>query len=240
MKKYCVYKHIIPNNKVYIGITSISPESRWKNGNGYKNQMFYRAIQKYGWNNIRHEILFEELTKEEAEQKEIELIKQYNSTNGKFGYNIDNGGSSIGCHSEVTRQKFSKNMLGDTRNKGRTHTVESRKHMSEAHLGYKVKEETKKKLSIIRTGKTNSDEVIKNMTKAARKSKSYPVYCVELNMTFYSVPEAVEYIKSINGSVIRQGIQKAIKGEINTSGKLNDGTKLHWLKVGGDYIGRKK
>lgn len=48
MKKYCVYKHVSPSNKVYIGITSKNPLRRWENGNGYKNnKYFYRAILKY-------------------------------------------------------------------------------------------------------------------------------------------------------------------------------------------------
>jgi hypothetical protein len=69
------------------------------------------------------------------------------------------------------------------------------------------------------------------MKMAARKSKSYPVKCVELNMDFDSVPDAVEYVNSIGGSIIRTGIQKVIKGELNTSGKLSDGTRLHWIRL---------
>ena len=63
---YTVYKHTAPNGKVYIGITSHSIEGRWrKDGSGYKlNNHFWNAIQKYGWNNFKHEILFENLMKE--------------------------------------------------------------------------------------------------------------------------------------------------------------------------------
>ena len=51
--KYIVYKHIAPNNKSYIGITKRHPEDRWRNGNGYKNNIyFFRAIQKNGWDNF--------------------------------------------------------------------------------------------------------------------------------------------------------------------------------------------
>lgn len=95
MKKYYVYKHTTPNEKVYIGITCKNPSYRWNGGNGYKGQAFYNAILKYGWLNIRHEILFDNLTKEEAEQKEIELIAEYRSNDRQYGYNISSGGENI-------------------------------------------------------------------------------------------------------------------------------------------------
>lgn len=81
------------NNKKYIGITSDKPSRRWrKDGSGYKKQHFSNAISKYGWDNFTHEILFAELTEEEALNKEKELIAKYNTTNPMFGYNITNGG----------------------------------------------------------------------------------------------------------------------------------------------------
>lgn len=93
---YKVYMHTSPNEKKYIGITrQEKPEKRWgSNGCGYMdNAYFWRAIQKYGWNNFQHEILFENLTKEEAEQKEIDLIAEYQSNKTEFGYNISSGGA---------------------------------------------------------------------------------------------------------------------------------------------------
>lgn len=93
MGNYCVYKHTSPSGKVYIGITGQSPEKRWSNGSGYHAHPFRRAIEKYGWENIRHEILCEGLTLEEANQKEIELIAEYDSTNREKGYNITLGGN---------------------------------------------------------------------------------------------------------------------------------------------------
>lgn len=90
---YLVYKHTSPNGKVYIGITRKNPIKRWNNGNGYKqNTHFYNAISKYGWNNIKHEILFDNLTKEEACKKEIELIAEYKSNDPNYGYNRSSGG----------------------------------------------------------------------------------------------------------------------------------------------------
>lgn len=92
---YFVYKHTCPNGKVYIGITCQTPSKRWHNGKGYyQNKYFTSAIEKYGWQNIKHEILFDSLTKEQAEAKEIELIAFYKSNQREYGYNISVGGES--------------------------------------------------------------------------------------------------------------------------------------------------
>lgn len=104
---WSVYKHTNKTNgKVYIGITSVNPEQRWNNGEGYKNQEFYYAIEKYTWDGFEHEILFERLTKSEAEAKEIELISTYDSTSPKFGYNRHKGGNvlAIGKDNHNSRQ----------------------------------------------------------------------------------------------------------------------------------------
>ena len=93
IKNYCVYKHIAPNGKCYIGMTGQTPERRWQNGNGYKSQLlFYRAIEKYGWDNFEHVILEENLTQEDACKKEIYYIEKYQTTNRELGYNISLGG----------------------------------------------------------------------------------------------------------------------------------------------------
>lgn len=92
-RKYCVYMHKnIVNNKVYIGITCRTPNQRWSKGKGYKGQYFERAINKYGWDNFEHTILENNLNKDEAYNKEIELIKLYKATNREYGYNVDMGG----------------------------------------------------------------------------------------------------------------------------------------------------
>ena len=113
---WCVYMHTSPSNKVYIGITC-NTKHRWRNnGEGYKGgSRIYYAIKKYGWDNFKHEILFENLSREEACNKEVELIKEYNSTDTKFGYNLCAGGN-LGPTHEETRRKLSLALMGHSVN----------------------------------------------------------------------------------------------------------------------------
>ncbi len=104
-ESWSVYKHTFPNGKVYIGITGKKPEQRWAKGKGYgKNTYIRSAIEKYGWENVEHEILFDDLTEEEAKVKEIELIKQYDSNFPDHGYNLTCGGEGYVLTPEQRRR----------------------------------------------------------------------------------------------------------------------------------------
>ena len=110
-KHYIVYKHTAPNGKVYIGITGQNPLKRWASGFGYETQIyFWRAIVKYGWINIKHEILYENLSEQEAKDIEIRLIKEYNSQDVNCGYNVDLGYDHL--QSKETRQKMAEAKKG--------------------------------------------------------------------------------------------------------------------------------
>lgn len=140
---WTVYKHTSPSGKVYIGITSIVPESRWKKGYG-KQTIFGKAISKYGWDSFTHEILFIHLTKEEAEAKEIELIKAYKNIN--LSYNDAEGGFCRGKQSERIKELIRQKALGHKRNLGRFTSEETKRKISEALKGRALKKETKEKL----------------------------------------------------------------------------------------------
>ena len=105
---YCVYMHILLNDKrKYIGLTKhgSNPNRRWKNGRAYSNQSyFFRAINKYGWSAFRHEILFKNLTKEQAINKEQALIKLFQTQNPKYGFNVTSGGEH--CKLPDYRKKY--------------------------------------------------------------------------------------------------------------------------------------
>lgn len=74
----CVYKHTFPNGAVYIGKTNMHPEDRWLNGWGYKScPLMFNAILQFGWNNVQHEILADNLSEEEALALETEEIRRH-------------------------------------------------------------------------------------------------------------------------------------------------------------------
>lgn len=88
-----IYRYVSPSGKSYVGQTIHSLKERSKTeGRDYKNcSVFYKAIQKYGWDNFLVEIL-EECPFCELEGKEKYYIKKYNSLIPN-GYNIKSGGS---------------------------------------------------------------------------------------------------------------------------------------------------
>ena len=136
---YTVYKLTSPSNKVYIGITSRSVKQRWNNGIGYKKcPAMNNAIKKYGWENIKKEILLENTTESEAKTLETLLIKLHRSNESKYGYNLTEGGDgSRGYHpSEETRKKRSESLKGRKYpNRKRVLSEKERKRLSDNFKG---------------------------------------------------------------------------------------------------------
>lgn len=216
---YIVYMHTSPNNKKYIGITSQKPERRWrKNGEGYKDHLyFWRAIQKYGWDNFKHDILYTDLTKEEAEQKEVELIAYYNSNNIDFGYNMSVGGESGSKGYKYTneqRKRMSENRKGEKNGMyGKHHTEESIEKGRIKHLRENLSPDTIRKMSVAKKGKKRSNEsIIKQIETISNK-----VICIETSVAYNGTKEAGR-ANNIDPSCI----SKVCRGERKTAGGF------HW------------
>lgn len=161
---YTVYKHINKiNKKAYVGITSQKVYQRWENGVGYTLKTYFRnAIDKYGWENFEHKILYVGLTKQEASTKEQELIKKFNLQNPKYGYNIAKGGD-VNCgwslseeRKEILRKKFT----------GKKQSKETIEKMKKAHQNVKMTQETKDKISKANKGNKRPDMAIKRGAKS--------------------------------------------------------------------------
>lgn len=153
---YKVYQHIFPNGKRYIGVTRTSVNRRWGyKGYNYKTQIVGRAIEKYGWDNIAHEIFAICETKEQAEHVERWLVKYYDTTNPERGYNVLPGGD-VAVNDATPEMRYK---LGNG-NRGRQRTEEEKRKISEGCkrtfnrpesngcLGKRASEETKAKMRL--------------------------------------------------------------------------------------------
>lgn len=102
-----IYKYTGPNGKSYIGQTIYSLKERAKtsNGSGYSNcTIFFRAIQKYGFENFKSEILGEFLIKELDEKEKFFIEKE--NTMQPNGYNIKPGGANAFEKGKVRKERI--------------------------------------------------------------------------------------------------------------------------------------
>lgn len=213
MKNFIVYKHTAPNGKVYIGITSQTPSKRWNNGRGYeKNIFFYNAIQKYGWENIKHEILFDSLTKEEAEQKEVELIEEYKSNQREYGYNVARGGL-VNIPTEEQREKLRKIKSGIKASE------ETRRKMSLRQKGKIISAETRKKTAIALKGNKNALGCVRSEAtrKLISETHSKGVLQYDKNGTLLGEFKSITIAGETTGVNFRN-ISEVCKGHRNTAG----------------------
>ena len=136
-KNYSVYAHVFPNGKIYIGSTRQVPLYRWRRGCGYKNcKIMSDAINQFGWDNIQHVVLMENLDNQTAMVVEKELIKKYHTQDPEFGYNTKNGGQFFTDHSEEFIDTLRKRMIGNTFSAGRKMSDSHREALPKANKGH--------------------------------------------------------------------------------------------------------
>lgn len=198
-----MYMHVFPNDKVYIGITSQDPpEKRWmSNGVGYKVQpRMWRAICKYGWDNIEHIIIARNVNIESAKNMEIDLIALYDSTNKLHGYNASPGGSMMG---EESKKKLSESLTG------RVLSDEHKEKLRMAGLGRKPSEKSLERLKMYNATRDYSKMIQPNM-------KIVLQYSVETG-EFLSEYKSVNYAAFQNNLDVRD-ISQCIKGKLSQVG----------------------
>lgn len=213
---YTVYQHKNKiNGKMYFGITSRTPSERWeKNGSYYKiTPHFYSAIQKYGWDNFEHNILYQNLAKEEACEIEKSLIKKYKTQDRKFGYNILEGGQVTELPREV-REKMSKEMMDNKNGLGHPCSEEKKKKISDSQKGRKFSEEHKRKLSEAAKQRHVPCSQDKRKKLSQNYTKQKRVYCVEIDTIYRSVQECTRqlHLYATNVSKVCRGIHQTTGG----------------------------
>lgn len=171
--------YTFPNGKKYIGKTNRTLQHRqgykWR---GYETcKLLWKAIQKYGTENIKTDILFEGvLSNDEASEMERFYIAKYKTNanrykNPQYGYNLTDGGEGlVGWHPSPERLEQMMQQLVKAKEVRLKmgFSEESRRKMSESHkglrCGYKMPEETKAKI-----GRSNS---LENMSPEERQRRS--------------------------------------------------------------------
>lgn len=180
---YTVYKATLPNNKVYIGFTSIplSERKRAHKSLAYSKKRrqykFANAVKKYGWDSVKWEILLETKDKNKALEYEKHCITvKYNSI--KLGYNLTSGGEFC---------EF---------------TEESKRNVSKGHGGVWFRVYCKKSKKLIGTwiNQNKCERDIKVSSKRIRDYLNYKrfhkdYYFIQSN-TFHSF-DYIDYLESL-------------------------------------------
>lgn len=175
------------NGKVYIGQTIKSLRRRVvqhisisRPTTKVHKTYFHNALNKYGFENFDLAIIERCSSQEELNERETYWIAYYNSTNKKYGYNIDSGGQ-----------------------KGKKTKSLSKKHkwaLLKANLGCHKSEETKQQLSKIHRQKWKDPqfrkEHISNIMKIAGINK-ITVYQYDLNENFIKQWDSVYDVQLI-------------------------------------------
>lgn len=100
---YYIYKITSPSGKVYIGQTKNLQNRlayyKWLGKRLEKQPKIFRSLKKYGWKNHTFEILLEGLSKNEANEKEIENIEIYMKNN--ISLNCTKGGNNVSVYMTI-------------------------------------------------------------------------------------------------------------------------------------------
>ena len=223
---YCIRNKI--NNKRYIG-QSIHIYKRWSehrselNNNKHHNDYLQKSWNKYGEKTFEFEII-ELCNEDKLDEREDYYISIYNTMNDKFGYNLQSGGGVNRIISESTRQK-----LIEAGKKSRT-TYKTPKGKDSPLYGRRLPDETKEKIRKAHIGKKASEETrrkFSEMRKGEKNSRCVPVYCLELDESFWGAKEA-----SDKYGFNRNKISDCINGKRKHTGiHPVTGEKLTWIKL---------
>lgn len=243
-RKWIIYMYTFPNGKRYVGKTCKSLKERQgsSNFNHYRGcPVLWRAIQKYGVENIQQDILFEDyMTDEYSDRLEMLCIALFKTNcnrykNPEYGYNCDDGGGGVsGFHlSEEAKEKIRQ------ANIRREISDETREKMRQAQLGKHVGEKNNN------YGKRASDELKRKISEAQKRKYTEEGY-INPNKGKHLSEEQKQKLREANigkkaSEETRKKMSESRKGKPPTVYKTIFCEELNLvffsIKVAADYTG---
>lgn len=209
MVRGIIYKYTSPSGKVYIGQTTNQRlrRKKWFNtsspytSSDWKSKID-RARIKYGPGSFTYEVLFCGSYRNKREAKvELNILEAYYVglyDSYRTGYNSTVGGDSTSGpikHSDDTKLKMRLSHLG------KKVSDTTRAKLSSALTGIKRSEEFKRKAKISHQGQTRTRESIRKQVLAQYKKVNMLDLDGNIIRTFESVNSAAEYVKRTAGSI---------------------------------------
>lgn len=159
------------NGKSYVGKTKRELEQRivehQKAATKGSTLAFHRALRKHGFASFEWKTLHSVGSHDELDVFERCCIETY-GTLGKGGYNMTAGGDGIKDyrHTEDAKRRMSINRSGEKNcNFGKKFSDETKRKLSESHMGNTHTEETKQRLAEARRGKKASEATLQKFYK---------------------------------------------------------------------------
>ena len=129
---YSVYQHVTPDNMYYFGQTN-DIKRRWSNnGAGYKGTSLQPYIEKFGWDNIQHIVLFRDQTRENALWIEDFLI----TTAQEDGVCINQRRSGLVSKEEGYKQEYYQQNKQQIQEQNKQYYEQNKQRMREQHKQY--------------------------------------------------------------------------------------------------------
>ena len=176
-----IYILRFPNGKVYIGQTRKDFRKRWQLHRVRANHSWAvaRAIKKYGWENVKKEVVVE-LPDNELDAFEVLLIDVYGSVR-PGGYNITPGGDFNPMNSEEIRVRQLDAVRDDEHRKNQSEHTKTWHQDAEKHANWKEKnalanqsQAKAAKLSIATTSSWKDEETRKKRVDGMQRAFSDP------------------------------------------------------------------
>lgn len=210
------------NNKSYIGFTKLSIQQRFKThlkrARNKVNRRLYDSINHHGPENFVLSLVEDDLTEEEAKEREIYWIKEKNTLIPN-GYNMTlggDGGHTTRNYTEEQRRKYIEKLSASQKNRWKT---------------FKFSEETKLKISNMNKGKTITSEQRAKISKTLKDKISSGDYKPNISGLRPHIPGEFKHNKEskVKLSKARKGKKYEDVMSVETVKRIKERKRKDWL-----------